>query len=478
MTVHKQNEHVCLKVFSGPHLGAEIVLEDGEYLIGSGEDCDILLRDGMVAPKHMRLFIQADKPLRLLPIEKSVYVEGKKIDKVETPVELYQAVTIGTTLFSLGLEGEPWPDIKSLSVAEASVPVVVEMEAPAIAGPGELPSEGGAAEGEEGAPSVQPPLIEEVTQPSVSPAKKWIRVGVYTTLAALVLLVLGGMVYFKDLILKPAGPEVVEAPPPTTAELVQALFQRMQIANSVELVTKDNRETIQGYVDTSQQLFQLQREARQIDPRIKVDVWANDALLAAARDVVRGKGVRYDVQLVGNGEILVRGCSPDVNQARDVEERLRQDVPGLRKIETNIRSEYEVLQEVVAFARQAGLETVSFDLRNDILMASGGITTEKYPVWKNLRGELGRRYEGFLLVQDRVNTARAATPVAGTPEKKVDFSVKLVNIGDTKWVVLDDNIKYFEGARLPNGATLLSIASDGIVVDSGRGRTVYKIGGG
>jgi Inner membrane component of T3SS, cytoplasmic domain len=46
---------VILNIESGLHRGASMALEGGEYLLGSGDDCDIVLRDGLVEPHHCRL---------------------------------------------------------------------------------------------------------------------------------------------------------------------------------------------------------------------------------------------------------------------------------------------------------------------------------------------------------------------------------------------------------------------------------------
>ena len=41
----QQHVGVTLTITSGLHRGASMALQSGEYLVGSGEDCDIVLRD-------------------------------------------------------------------------------------------------------------------------------------------------------------------------------------------------------------------------------------------------------------------------------------------------------------------------------------------------------------------------------------------------------------------------------------------------
>ncbi len=72
---------IRLRVFSGPHLGAEIILPPGEHLIGSDDSCDIILSEGVVSPRHAlvrvlhvqddRLQTQAD----IRPVDNLVLIE-------------------------------------------------------------------------------------------------------------------------------------------------------------------------------------------------------------------------------------------------------------------------------------------------------------------------------------------------------------------------------------------------------------------
>ena len=59
MAAPTTDEPYILKFLSGPHLGAEVTLTPGEYLIGRGDQCDIVLDDQDLAPVHARLALSA-----------------------------------------------------------------------------------------------------------------------------------------------------------------------------------------------------------------------------------------------------------------------------------------------------------------------------------------------------------------------------------------------------------------------------------
>lgn len=50
-----------LKIFSGPNIGAEVPLQDGVYVLGSDDDCDLVLADHFIAPRHAQLELSGGK---------------------------------------------------------------------------------------------------------------------------------------------------------------------------------------------------------------------------------------------------------------------------------------------------------------------------------------------------------------------------------------------------------------------------------
>lgn len=71
---------VVLRLFTGPHMGAELVLEPGEYVLGSSLDCDIIFQDSSVAPRHIRLVVEANPAsIRVIPLEGEALVAGEQL---------------------------------------------------------------------------------------------------------------------------------------------------------------------------------------------------------------------------------------------------------------------------------------------------------------------------------------------------------------------------------------------------------------
>lgn len=98
-----------LKVFSGPHVGAEVVLPQGETIIGSSEQCSVVLDDRLIAAEHVAVNI-SDESIECRSLGKhAVLVDGKPIDAAI--IRPFQYFTIGTTHLAVGPADKPWPQL-------------------------------------------------------------------------------------------------------------------------------------------------------------------------------------------------------------------------------------------------------------------------------------------------------------------------------------------------------------------------------
>lgn len=109
---------VIVKILTGPQIGAEATLPNGEYRLGSGDDDDLVLADVAALPAHAVLRI-ADDGVFVRPAVPGaeVLVDGKAIG-AETALSLYQVVTIGGTHLAIGPDGQwerlPTPPEKAI----------------------------------------------------------------------------------------------------------------------------------------------------------------------------------------------------------------------------------------------------------------------------------------------------------------------------------------------------------------------------
>ena len=93
------------RLFSGPHMGAELVLPAGDQVVGADDSCDIILQDSSVASRHANIVITLSgdgaPSVRVTPLDGEVLLSGAPLppDGADMPER---------TPFFLGLTCMAW----------------------------------------------------------------------------------------------------------------------------------------------------------------------------------------------------------------------------------------------------------------------------------------------------------------------------------------------------------------------------------
>ena len=121
----EQEQRRLLRIVSGLHAGASRELAEREMiLVGSGDDCDIVLADAGVATRHALISV-VDGQFQLRALDAPLQLEGRLLHPGD-PVEMdrLQRVGLGEAALAFGLQDDPaW-----LALAPA---LAAEIEAPA-----------------------------------------------------------------------------------------------------------------------------------------------------------------------------------------------------------------------------------------------------------------------------------------------------------------------------------------------------------
>ncbi|MEM8985351.1 MAG: FHA domain-containing protein [Pseudomonadota bacterium] len=120
--VDMQDDGVRLRVIAGLQRGAEMALRPGRYLVGAGEDCDIVLTDDLVSSVHLVIEL-ADGALKVEARDNTVAVGDTLLQSGENAVTaLPIAISLGQTGLGVGDLETDWsvlapPDITALKTA-------------------------------------------------------------------------------------------------------------------------------------------------------------------------------------------------------------------------------------------------------------------------------------------------------------------------------------------------------------------------
>lgn len=135
---------IVFRLFSGPHMGAELVLPAGNQLVGSDDSCDIILQDSSVASRHANIVIgfsgDGAPSVRVTPLDGEILLNGAPLPSDGADIPARTPFFLGLTCMAWSEPGEPadaWRQVASglqerRSVQERPEPVEPQREEPVM----------------------------------------------------------------------------------------------------------------------------------------------------------------------------------------------------------------------------------------------------------------------------------------------------------------------------------------------------------
>lgn len=273
---------IVLRVVSGLHDGAERELDGGEMLlIGSGEDCDMVLADAGVAAHHALLgFVGGRFSLRALDAPLQL---GATLVHPGDPVELdrVQRVGIGDAAIAFGAADDAgW-----------------ERLVPGGLGP---------------------------RHPPAPPARPYLRR--LPAIAAVAVLSLATLAAFAMLL-----PPRAEAPDPR--EQLQRLVPEYAIDDGHAGIDLQGRLVLTGTVPDSATRERIAQRIAQEQIDARLELRTGDDIAGDVAEILRGQGITARTRYLGNGDVEVRGAFEDgaALQAASYSRAMR-EVKGVNRV--------------------------------------------------------------------------------------------------------------------------------------------------
>jgi type III secretion protein D len=466
----------ALKVLSGPNLGAEIPLGEGQYLIGTDDSCDIILSDDQVAGRHLRLEITAGE-IHIAAMDAAAFLDGEDTGGVESAVSFHQVVTIGATHLAIGPSGREWPIIQ----LPQPKPLPVEAEEEEETAPVET-------ETAEAAADPEPQSLAE-PPPQPAPAGRGKALGLIA--AALVVLLTGGLVFIAAAPDRGAQRPVERKP---DAQAIRDLLSTLDHPDLEVVGDPRGRLTIQGYVDRVDQKKGIVTELRKRGINIRIQVKSGDQLVTAVKETLTALGYDLDIEWGGEGRIVVKGAATDKSDFQSALAMVKQDIPAIRQIDDQVVTNDAILSRFGELLNQFGLRTkVRAKTYPDHLLAAGTIEPGDADRWQALKQEYQSRYGEQVPIRDSVSVSRMpaddsqAAPTGNAdlqlarlglpPPQRPDLNIQSVSIGPVRYLIDQTGHKYFVGARLNNGFRITAIDDRGVTVARNGVQTRVNIAG-
>ncbi len=447
---------LILKILSGPHLGAEAKLAPGEITLGSGDNCDIVLNDQTVAPQHARLSV-TDTGLKLTPLDGEVMVDGKAIDS-EVDLAPFLAVSLGTTNLAVGPENQTWPKI--------ALP----------AGPYALQKNSGSAEAtapEQAGRRAQPEDRDDTRSSGADP-QSWAAAGLRGMLprrwrsiaaAILLLLVIGPLLWWvQTRSYAPDKPLIA-----TNEEAdVKSILAQLGLDQRLNVSFQNGKVVVNGYVDTADQLRNLNDTLNKSGEPVTVSVWAMTPLVQAVQDALEAQNHDIVVTAVSDGNLRLTGIVKDRASLENHIEIIRTDVRGIRQIENRTIAHDEILRDLESMLSQEGLANrLQLSINDKTVTVTGNLTPAEQASWKTVEKQFVEHYGNVITFDIQIAAQNSATP---SPPR---LDVSGVSLRPDEYFVTEDGSRYKVGQVLSDGSKVIEIDESAIVLEKDGQKSAY-----
>lgn len=458
------------------------MLNDGECLLGSSAECDLVLTDVLAAPRQLGFDIVGEK-ISLKVFSDGVALNGKPLKEKQVAVEHFQFISFGTTHLAIGPAKGAWPAISLKDLHRDSTPSlgnpisnslpVVEGALPEMAS--QVDAEG-VASGHSSEAELGAPLQEDAR--GAGRVSGWIKGLIAIT--ALVCL----FNYYSNDLLRWAflGGDTLSYTAPLQSDnpklRLPGLLASLGLSESVSLEEKEGRFIMKGYVPSDALKRRLLAEVSREFPGVQVKVWSDEGLSADARGILNQLGLKLDVPASKAGHLQVKGYVPTKTAWDRAEGFLKSDVPGLIALDAKgIILGEALVSDITIILAKSGLDSLLTVAATPLGIAvKGALSDHLEGPWKTARSSIVEKLGTPLLLLSEVQIGAAAGPQAAKA-KPLDFRIDSIIIGDgVSWLSVRNGKKYFPGAEIPNGYVVQSIVDDSVILTKGTDQVTLRVG--
>lgn len=460
-----------LKVLAGSHAGAELQLNEAEYLLGGDEQCDLVFSGEALAGRHLQIQLSDDAVhIKRLAMDHALSLDGKQLEEAEVTLHAFQVLGIGSLRFALAPVGAEWPSADELLAQEAVAADHQSQQAAADNNDGEdvlVAAEQSAAVDEQLAP---------VGHPATGFRRHWLRV----TMASVLLAGSGFLLYSNWSLLQSFFSQKenlnVEVKIVNPIQEIKKIITQLDMDLHVR-INPDGRLRVYGYVkdDEEKNLF-LERIQTVNSGRIDNEIKTFAAIKRAVRRVLSSYLAVQDQVDVVPGESLDRvvflGYVVDENRWRQALDVIRKDITDIRSIDNRVETLGKRLQALQDMLLAHGFKQTLFPkVMDGRIILEGHIPNSRLSDWDKLNSQFDKRYNGM------PQLVLAAEIAEDDTDWLSSFQVDAVVLGKIPYFVLRGQ-KYIIGSRLDNGYTVERIDQNSIRFQSGERHYTFYFGEG
>lgn len=457
-----------IRILSGLQAGASLTLPFGQYIIGTADDCDVILNDRQMAPYHARVFLD-ESTVRVESDEGVIFTLDNQ-EALEGEVSLGVLFRAGNTWFVIENSEVLWPDMQSIFAEMKPLSRVSGLEE---AEEERMPVEIFPYDTE----NEEPSLVEEgvyplhateenqtvlVAEPQHFPLWSigFFRQHAIKTLVAI--FVLGIAILCVFLVLSPK--EKSKEDPAKLAILasmkqIEQILQKMHLKQRVTVAeNKQGKFVLSGYLATDQDMADLVDALAKLHLKLDLRLFTEVSIVSAANHILRTSQLPIKAMSLGMGRIQLIGAAPNYESIDTLSQKMVNTIDGLRGIESDVLIGDQLLSKLRQMIVDRGLAgKVALTMNNGEAVINGALDIREMAQWEQLMAE-------FVSIYGNILPIRASFPPTST---MLPFRVLSAFSGEIPFIVTNNGQKVTLGGRI-QGYTLVNVTDQEIVFDGPR----------
>ena len=431
-----------LRVLFGPQAGSRLQVAPGNYDLGEGDECEVILSGPKMLGRHAQLSFDGEQ-LTISPLDGKVCdAQGNEITE-SFPLGLGMPVEMGGSWISVDDVDAEWPDPTD----------VVSIMPPAAAAPAT-------------STSAEDSSTEKNDSADEKPRRR-AKAALITSITALTVMGIAGITLAAWLVNHPNQPTTTldatpkaALPDPPNLHKVRQILGTTAAGSSVEvIVTRDRRLLIKGFVPDQASKVALTTVLETLTPPPQIDLQVDADLSAAAATLLAERidpaSAKLKVESVSGGVLTIEGAVL-TQRARDaVMDLLQTTLPGLKRVNASIVMAEDLPQLLQDQLAASGLlKKIQIIDKQPEFILRGALTDDDMRRWENLIVNFTDRYGKLLPVKAVFKLATRKPPV----------NVQAIVGGTTPFVITENGDRITRGGDV-NGNTLMIVKDTEIIFE-------------
>lgn len=442
-----------LRVFYGPQAGSRLVLAAGHYLLGSSDECSIILNGPRIEAQHALIDFDDALPC-ITPMDGKVSdAQGNPIEE-RLPMSFGMPLEIGGVWIAIDYVDSPWPDPASVAPISTASPVVVPELQNVI--------------------NSDDALDNSTNSKLQSDNKRKSRMAVVAAATCFLLILLSGIgLYAWSLQNNSEEVELAisnQIIPKDPSYLKQLRGQLDELAGKNKLIVifnNDRQVKVSGYVDDLKMKNRIENILQGYSPVPISEIFVQDELLENAKKIVSDNispnRAKLRIESFSDGTLKIIGAVASSSIKDELIDLIKNGVPGITQIDGSITLAEELPQKLEEEIFNTGLsKRFQVVTKQPEFFLRGKLTENELVSWEKLLTRFTDTYGNLLPIRANISMLQTTLPV----------KVETIVGGTTPFVITKNGQRIERGGDI-NGNVLTVVKDTEIIFD---GNERFRIG--